>query len=32
MSENYSYTEMTSASAPMGIFSDRAEPNVGFWN
>lgn len=30
--EDSSYTEMTSASAPEGMLSNRSEPNVGFWN
>lgn len=32
MSEDCSYTEMISASAPEGLFSNRSKPNVGFWN
>lgn len=30
--EDSSYTQMTSASAPEGMLSNRSEPNVGFWN
>lgn len=32
VSLNPSYAELTSASPPMGIFLNRSEPNVGFWN